>query len=123
RDRFADSHLAVPTLTYAHLQAAQLIAVGKRAAACVQDLMLDLHGIEKVRNELNFRDAQRTTGCRLACSPSLLMMFLERLLMSEMRFEKVCGLARELPSKPATFANTHADQCCERTLDGSIIRR
>ncbi|CAG9938266.1 unnamed protein product [Clonostachys rosea f. rosea IK726] len=78
---------AEPTLTYAHLEAAQLIAVVKRAAAWVQGLMLNLHGIEKMRSE------------------------------------KVCGLARELPSKPATFANTHAHQCCERTLDGSIVRK
>lgn len=34
-----------------------------------------------------------------------------------MRSEKVCGLARELPSKLATFANTHADQC----ISGMIL--
>ena len=51
-----------PTLAYTHLQAAQLITVGKRAAQWVQDLMLDLHAIEQVRQELKFRGAQGTTG-------------------------------------------------------------
>ncbi|RYP36836.1 hypothetical protein DL767_003226 [Monosporascus sp. MG133] len=51
-----------PTLAYTHLQAAQLITVGKRAAQWVLDLMLDLHAIEQVRQELKFRGAQGTTG-------------------------------------------------------------
>ncbi|MCJ1447808.1 MAG: adenylosuccinase ade13 [Stictis urceolatum] len=51
-----------PTLAYTHLQAAQLITVGKRAAQRVQDFMLDLQSIEQVRSELKFRGAQGTTG-------------------------------------------------------------
>ncbi|KAK7738614.1 hypothetical protein SLS62_011348 [Diatrype stigma] len=51
-----------PTLAYTHLQAAQLITVGKRAAQWVLDLTLDLHAIEQVRQELKFRGAQGTTG-------------------------------------------------------------
>lgn len=58
----ANYYLAEPTLAYTHLQAAQLITVGKRAAQWAQDLMLDLHSIEQVRNELKFRGAQGTTG-------------------------------------------------------------
>lgn len=59
---FALKWKAEPTLAYTHLQAAQLITVGKRAAQWVQDLMLDLHAIEQVRAELLFRGAQGTTG-------------------------------------------------------------
>ena len=40
-----------------------------------------------------------------------------------MRSERVCSLARELVSKPINFANTHAAQLMERTLDDSAIRR
>ncbi|RYP51291.1 hypothetical protein DL769_010834 [Monosporascus sp. CRB-8-3] len=59
---FALKWKAEPTLAYTHLQAAQCITVGKRAAQWAQDLMLDLHSIEQVRNELKFRGAQGTTG-------------------------------------------------------------
>ncbi|KAF4977619.1 hypothetical protein FZEAL_5880 [Fusarium zealandicum] len=59
---FALKWKAEPTLAYTHLQAAQLITVGKRAAQWAQDLMLDLHSIEQVRSELKFRGAQGTTG-------------------------------------------------------------
>lgn len=51
-----------PTLAYTHLQPAQLITVGKRAAQWVQDLMFDLQAIEQVRSDLKFRGAQGTTG-------------------------------------------------------------
>lgn len=51
-----------PTLAYTHLQAAQLITVGKRAAQWILDLMFDLHAIEQVRQELKLRGAQGTTG-------------------------------------------------------------
>ncbi|KAI1166278.1 L-Aspartase-like protein [Nemania serpens] len=47
-----------PTLAYTHLQPAQLITVGKRAAQWVQDLMFDLQAIEQVRGDLRFRGAQ-----------------------------------------------------------------
>jgi adenylosuccinate lyase len=40
-----------------------------------------------------------------------------------MRSERIYSLSRELLSKPASFANTHADQWCERTLDDSAVRR
>ncbi|KAI0205090.1 L-Aspartase-like protein [Astrocystis sublimbata] len=51
-----------PTLAYTHLQPAQLITVGKRAAQWVQDLMFDLKAIEQARSDLRFRGAQGTTG-------------------------------------------------------------
>ncbi|KAJ2990159.1 hypothetical protein NUW58_g3094 [Xylaria curta] len=51
-----------PTLAYTHLQPAQLITVGKRAAQWVQDLMFDLKALEQVRSDLRFRGAQGTTG-------------------------------------------------------------
>jgi adenylosuccinate lyase len=194
---FALQWKSEPTLAYTHLQAAQLITVGKRAAQWIQDLMLDLHAIEQVRHELRFRGAQGTTGTQA----SFLSIFegdaakcdqLNDLLCAKfgfpdcydvstqtytrkvdliianavaglgstaqkitgdirhlmhwkeieepfessqigssamaykrnpMRSERVYSLARELMSKPASFAATHSDQWAERTLDDSAIRR
>ncbi|KAF3924292.1 hypothetical protein ABW21_db0206683 [Orbilia brochopaga] len=60
--QFAIKWKAEPTLAYTHLQPAQLITVGKRAAQWAQDLIFDLENIEDVRNGLKFRGAQGTTG-------------------------------------------------------------
>lgn len=59
---FALQHAALPTLAYTHLQPAQLITVGKRAAQWAQDLLFDLEAIEHVLSTLQFRGAQGTTG-------------------------------------------------------------
>lgn len=193
----ANHNLAEPTLAYTHLQAAQLITVGKRAAQWAQDLMLDLHTIEQVRSELKFRGAQGTTGTQAsfleifqgdsAKCDELNVLLCKRFdfpgcydvstqtytrkvdliianavaglgataqkitgdlrhlatwkeieephessqigssamayKVNPMRSERVYSLARELMSKPASFANTLSDQWMERTLDDSAIRR
>ncbi|RKF60264.1 Adenylosuccinate lyase [Golovinomyces cichoracearum] len=59
---FAIQYKDMPTLGYTHYQPAQLITVGRRAAQWVQDLMMDLDDIEKVRADIKFRGAQGTTG-------------------------------------------------------------
>ncbi|EWZ29836.1 adenylosuccinate lyase [Fusarium oxysporum f. sp. radicis-lycopersici 26381] len=51
-----------PTLSFTHLQPAQISTVGKRAAGWAQDLLMDLNEFERVRAELKFRGAQGTTG-------------------------------------------------------------
>jgi adenylosuccinate lyase len=60
--QFALQWKDLPTLAYTHLQPAQLITVGKRAAQWAQDLLFDLEAIEHVRAGLHFRGAQGTTG-------------------------------------------------------------
>ncbi|CAD6500312.1 BgTH12-07490 [Blumeria graminis f. sp. triticale] len=60
--QFAIEYKDMPTLGYTHYQPAQLITVGRRAAQWVQDLVMDLEDIEKVRADLRFRGAQGTTG-------------------------------------------------------------
>lgn len=186
-----------PTLAYTHLQPAQLISVGKRAAQWVQDLMFDLESIQQVRNNLKFRGAQGTTGtqasfleifqgdgakcdelnkllcqkfgfpsyydistqtytrkvdlivanavCGLGATAQKIAGDIRHLAAwkeieepfestqigssamaykrNPMRSERVYSLARELMSKPASFAGTLSDQWMERTLDDSAIRR
>lgn len=60
--KFALEYKDLPTLGYTHYQPAQLITVGRRAAQWVQDLMMDLEDIERVRADIKFRGAQGTTG-------------------------------------------------------------
>ncbi|KAK1751660.1 L-Aspartase-like protein [Echria macrotheca] len=60
--QFALQYKDLPTLGFTHYQAAQLITVGKRAAQWIQELMMDLEDIETVRERLQFRGAQGTTG-------------------------------------------------------------
>ena len=55
-------HGAMPTLGFTHYQPAQPITVGRRAAQWVQDLLMDLEDISKVRADLRYRGAQGTTG-------------------------------------------------------------
>ncbi|KAK4650111.1 adenylosuccinase ade13 [Podospora pseudocomata] len=59
---FALKYKDLPTLGFTHYQPAQLITVGKRAAQWIQELMMDLEDIETVRDRLQFRGAQGTTG-------------------------------------------------------------
>ncbi|KAM7192551.1 adenylosuccinate lyase [Rhypophila sp. PSN 637] len=59
---FAIKYKDMPVLGFTHYQPAQLITVGKRAAQWIQELMMDLEDIETVRERLQFRGAQGTTG-------------------------------------------------------------
>ncbi|TPX16457.1 uncharacterized protein E0L32_003751 [Thyridium curvatum] len=59
---FALQWKAEPTLAYTHLQSAQPITVGRRAAQWLQDLTFDLEALETVRKNLKLRGAQGTTG-------------------------------------------------------------
>jgi len=59
---FAVEYKDMPTLGYTHYQPAQLITVGRRVAQWVQDLVMDLTDIQRVRDDLLYRGAQGTTG-------------------------------------------------------------
>lgn len=59
---FAERHARCATLGFTHLQPAQLTTVGKRACLWIQDLLMDLRGLERVRCDLRFRGVKGTTG-------------------------------------------------------------
>ncbi|KAG8436338.1 hypothetical protein GDO86_007439 [Hymenochirus boettgeri] len=59
---FAERYAELPTLGFTHYQPAQLTTVGKRCCLWLQDLCMDLHNLERVRNELRFRGVKGTTG-------------------------------------------------------------
>ena len=59
---FAEAWRHEPTLGFTHFQPAQLTTVGKRAVLWAFDFALDLHELERRRDELPFRGAKGTTG-------------------------------------------------------------
>ncbi|KAK3295983.1 L-Aspartase-like protein [Chaetomium fimeti] len=93
---FALKYKDMPTLGFTHYQPAQLITVGKRAAQWIQELMMDLEDIETVREKLQFRGAQGTTGSQAT--------FLE---LFEGDASKIVRL-NEILCKKAGFSSTYA---------------
>ena len=95
---FADQWADLPTLAYTHFQAAQPTTVGKRACLWIQDLLLDLEEIERVRETLPFLGVKGTTGTQA----SFLELFggdikkvqrLEHLVAESMGFDRVLAVS------------------------------
>ncbi len=59
---FAKQYRALPTLGYTHLQPAQPVTVGKRAALWAQDLLFDLAEITRLIETMPFLGCRGTTG-------------------------------------------------------------
>jgi adenylosuccinate lyase len=59
---FAKKHAHLACLSYTHLQPASPTTVGKRACLWLQDLLIDLEDIERVREELRFLGVKGATG-------------------------------------------------------------
>lgn len=92
--RFADAWKDEPTLGFTHFQPAQLTTVGKRATLWLYDFVIDLHELERRRDELPFRGAKGTTGTQA----SFLSLFagdhgkvkaLDQLVAKKMGFDRV----------------------------------
>ena len=90
---FAWEHRALPTLGYTHLQPAQLTTVGKRATLWMQDLLMDLEGIDFARKSLKLLGNRGATGTQ----ESFLKLFdgdgqkvdeLEKRIAAKLGFEK-----------------------------------
>lgn len=60
--KFAEKYKDLPTLGFTHFQPAQLTTVGKRTCLWINDLLMDLHSIERARMDLRFRGVKGTTG-------------------------------------------------------------
>ena len=100
-----------PALGYTHLQPAQLVTVGKRAALWMQDLVLDVADLEHRIAQLPFRGVKGTTGTQA----SFLALFdgdhekvraLDRLVGEKM------GFARSIPISGQTYS---------RKLDAQVL--
>lgn len=59
---FALSQKDQACLGFTHMQPAQLTTVGKRACLWIQDLLMDLQTMERLRTQIRFRGAKGTTG-------------------------------------------------------------
>ncbi|MFK7929085.1 MAG: adenylosuccinate lyase [Myxococcota bacterium] len=59
---FARSYADLPTLGFTHYQPAQLTTVGKRACLWIQELLIDLDNLARLRATLRFRGVKGTTG-------------------------------------------------------------
>lgn len=59
---FARTHADLPTLGFTHYQPAQLTTVGKRACLWMQELLIDLDNLNRLRSTLRFRGVKGTTG-------------------------------------------------------------
>ena len=59
---FAHEYRSEPMLGFTHFQPAQLTTVGKRACLWCYELVMDLHELERRRDEMRFRGAKGTTG-------------------------------------------------------------
>lgn len=59
---FAATHAELPTLGFTHYQPAQLTTVGKRACLWMQELLIDLDNLQRLRRTLRFRGVKGTTG-------------------------------------------------------------
>jgi adenylosuccinate lyase len=91
---FAHTWKDEPTLGFTHFQPAQFTTVGKRATLWLFDFVLDLHELERRRDELPFRGAKGTTGTQA----SFLALFrgdhekvkqLDGLVAQKMGFDRV----------------------------------
>ncbi len=95
---FAMKYRKLPTLGFTHLQPAQLVTVGKRAALWLQDLMMDYENLIFLKDNLKLRGVKGTTGTQA----SFMELFnddgnkvkqLEKLVIEKMGFTKAFAVS------------------------------
>ncbi len=101
--RFARQWRDEPALGYTHLQPAQLVTVGKRAALWMQDLVLDLADLDHRIATLPFRGVKGTTGTQA----SFLSIFdgdHEKVRALDRRVTEKMGFAHAIPVTGQTYS-------------------
>ncbi|MGZ8376693.1 MAG: adenylosuccinate lyase [Gemmatirosa sp.] len=101
--RFARQWRDEPALGYTHLQPAQLVTVGKRAALWMQDLVLDLADLDHRIATLPFRGVKGTTGTQA----SFLSIFdgdHEKVRALDRRVTEKMGFAQAIPVTGQTYS-------------------
>lgn len=108
---FAEKYKSLPTLGFTHLQAAQPVTVGKRAALWLQDFMIDFENLEFLLSNYKLRGVKGATGTQAS--------FLE---LFENNNEKVVALEK-LVVKKAGFESffTVSGQTYTRKIDYNIL--
>lgn len=99
---FAREHRALPCLGYTHYQVAQPVTVGKRACLWIQDLLIDLDEIRRVREWLPCRGVKGTTGTQ-ASFLSLFEGDHEKVLELDRLVTRAIGFERAVPVAGQTY--------------------
>ncbi len=102
--KFALKYADMPTLGFTHLQPAQLVTVGKRAALWLQELQMDYENLQFVLDNTRLRGVKGTTGTQA----SFLQLFdgdhekvkkLNELVVKKMGFEKTFAVTGQTYSR------------------------
>ncbi|VDP60577.1 unnamed protein product [Schistosoma curassoni] len=123
-------HKSLICLARTHLQPAQPTTMGRRICMWIQDLLLDLENLERLKNHtIRFRGAKGAVGTQ-ASFMDLFQGDHQKIGSSAMpykrnpiRSERACSLARYLMHISTSMVSTASVQWLERSLDDSAIRR
>jgi len=109
--KFAIEYKDLPCLGFTHFQPAQLTTVGKRCCLWISDLLMDLEGLSRLRDEMKFRGAKGTTGTQAS--------FLSLFDGNHEKVEKLDMLLTSLAGFEKTYSVT--GQTYPRKLDYNIL--
>lgn len=113
---FARTHRDVACLGYTHLQAAQPVTVGKRACLWLQDFVLDLDEVRRIKSWLPCRGVKGTTGTQA----SFLKLFdgnHEKVVALERLVTTAIGFERAVPVSGQTYPRK-LDVCIHQVMSG-----
>jgi len=99
---FALEYRDMPTLGFTHLQPAQLVTVGKRAALWMQDLLMDLNDLDDAAASLRLLGSRGTTGTQ-ASFMALFDNDQDKVKALDARIAEKMGLPRVFPVSGQTY--------------------